>query len=101
LLATYNESGDSGIFTPGASATPGESRLEADIAFWDTTFRLFDATQVDGGGKVNTTVTTRPTTTTKSTPVLNILVLPVFDDQTTTDSDKPADKPKVKRPIIE
>ena len=101
LLATYNESGDSGIFTPGASATPGESRLEADIAFWDTTFRLFDPTQVDGGGKVNTTVTTRPTTTTKSTPVLNILVLPVFDDQTTTDSDKPADKPKVKRPVID
>ena len=101
LLATYNESGDSGIFTPGASATPNESRLEADIAFWDTTFRLFDPTQVDGGGKVNTTVTTRPTTTTKSTPVLNILVLPIFDDQTTTDTDKPADKPKVKRPVIE
>jgi len=39
ILGTFNSSGDGQPFTPGASATAQESKLEADIAFWDTTFR--------------------------------------------------------------
>ena len=39
LLAGYNEDGDNGVFTPGANATAQESRRQANIQFWDTTFR--------------------------------------------------------------
>jgi hypothetical protein len=96
LLAAYNSMGDNQTFTPGASATPAESRLEANIGFWDTTYRLFDPTA--GGGVVKTDGT-RSTTSTKSTSFMNILVLPTSsDDETTTDSDKPSEKTKVKRP---
>jgi hypothetical protein len=38
LLAAYNESGDTGEFTPGANATAKLSKSYADIAFWDITF---------------------------------------------------------------
>jgi hypothetical protein len=34
-MAAFNESGDSGLFTPGASADPKAAKLIADIAFWD------------------------------------------------------------------
>ncbi|HEV8280925.1 MAG TPA: hypothetical protein VGQ02_03635, partial [Candidatus Limnocylindrales bacterium] len=34
-MAAFNESGDSGLFTPGASADPKNARLIADIDFWD------------------------------------------------------------------
>jgi hypothetical protein len=39
LLAAYNEGGDTGEFTPGANATAKLSREQANIPFWDTTFR--------------------------------------------------------------
>ncbi len=39
VLGTFNTSGDSGVFSPGASATAQESKLEANIPFWDTTYR--------------------------------------------------------------
>jgi hypothetical protein len=39
LLAAYNTSGDTGTFTPGASATPQDSRSQANIPFWDITLR--------------------------------------------------------------
>jgi hypothetical protein len=39
LLAAYNESGDTGEFTPGANATAKVSRAQADIPFWNITFR--------------------------------------------------------------
>jgi hypothetical protein len=39
LLGAYNESGDNGVFTPGANATAQLSKLQADEAFWNTTFR--------------------------------------------------------------
>ncbi len=35
-MAAFNESGDSGLFTPGKSADPREARDIADIPFWDT-----------------------------------------------------------------
>jgi hypothetical protein len=34
--ASFNESGDSGVFTPGTSADAKNARAIADIAFWDT-----------------------------------------------------------------
>jgi hypothetical protein len=37
ILGTFNSSGDSGLFTPGVSATTQESKQEANIAFWDIT----------------------------------------------------------------
>lgn len=37
ILGSFNSSGDSGIFTPGASATAKESRYEANIPFWNVT----------------------------------------------------------------
>jgi hypothetical protein len=37
ILGAFNESGDSGVFTPGASATPKDSKLQANIVFWDIT----------------------------------------------------------------
>jgi hypothetical protein len=39
LLAGYNEDGDNGVFTPGANATAQESRRQANIQFWDNTYR--------------------------------------------------------------
>jgi hypothetical protein len=39
LLAAYNEGGDSVEFTPGVNATAKLSREQANIPFWDTTFR--------------------------------------------------------------
>jgi hypothetical protein len=39
LLAAYNESGDSVEFTPGVNATAKTSRSQANIAFWNITFR--------------------------------------------------------------
>jgi hypothetical protein len=35
-MATFNESGDSGEFTPGVSANAKESRTTAVLTFWDT-----------------------------------------------------------------
>jgi hypothetical protein len=35
ILGTYNESGDSGLFTPGVSATTKLSKDQADIDAWD------------------------------------------------------------------
>jgi hypothetical protein len=35
-MAAFNESGDSGAFTPGASADAKAARADADIAFWNT-----------------------------------------------------------------
>lgn len=37
ILGAFNESGDSGVFTPGSSATPSLSKTQADILFWNTT----------------------------------------------------------------
>jgi len=34
-MASFNESGDSGLFTPGASAMPREGRAIAEYGFWD------------------------------------------------------------------
>jgi hypothetical protein len=34
-MAAFNEGGDSGLFTPGASADPKAAKGIADIAFWD------------------------------------------------------------------
>ena len=34
-MASFNESGDTGLFTPGVSADPKASRAIADLAFWD------------------------------------------------------------------
>ena len=34
-MGAFNESGDSGAFTPGASATPKISKDIANIAYWD------------------------------------------------------------------
>jgi hypothetical protein len=34
-MAAFNESGDSGLFTPGASADPKAAKAIADIDFWD------------------------------------------------------------------
>lgn len=34
-MASFNESGDSGLFTPGASADSKAGRAAADYAFWD------------------------------------------------------------------
>jgi hypothetical protein len=34
-MAAFNESGDSGLFTPGASADPKAAKAIADYAFWD------------------------------------------------------------------
>lgn len=39
VLGSFNSSGDSLAFTPGASATAQRSREQADIDFWDVTFR--------------------------------------------------------------
>ncbi|MES3034317.1 MAG: hypothetical protein V4813_10035 [Gemmatimonadota bacterium] len=39
ILAGYNEAYDSGLFTPGASATPQASRSTANIPFWDNTYQ--------------------------------------------------------------
>ena len=39
LLAAYNEGGDSVEFTPGVNATAQLSKQQANIPFWDTTFR--------------------------------------------------------------
>src|SRR5262249_25961407 len=36
-LTNFNESGDSGLFTPGVNATPKESKDQANISFWNTT----------------------------------------------------------------
>jgi hypothetical protein len=38
-MASFNTSGDMGLFTPGASADPKAARALADIAFWDITYR--------------------------------------------------------------
>jgi hypothetical protein len=35
-MAAFNESGDSGAFTPGASATPKDSKDVANYGYWDT-----------------------------------------------------------------
>ncbi len=35
ILGSFNESGDSGVFTPGESATPSISKGQADIDAWD------------------------------------------------------------------
>ena len=35
ILGGLNEAGDSGVFTPGASATPKDSKDQADIDAWD------------------------------------------------------------------
>jgi hypothetical protein len=37
ILGAFNESGDSGIFDPGSSATPKLSKEQANIVFWDIT----------------------------------------------------------------
>jgi len=37
ILGAFNESGDSGVFTPGSSATPKLSKQQANIVFWDIT----------------------------------------------------------------
>jgi len=37
ILGSFNSSGDSLPFTPGASATPSESRFQANIPFWNVT----------------------------------------------------------------
>jgi hypothetical protein len=34
-MASFNESGDTGLFTPGASADPKAARALADYLFWD------------------------------------------------------------------
>jgi hypothetical protein len=34
-MASFNESGDSGAFTPGASAMPKESKAIANLLYWD------------------------------------------------------------------
>ena len=34
-MAAFNESGDSGVFTPGASANPKAAKAIADYVFWD------------------------------------------------------------------
>jgi hypothetical protein len=34
-MASFNESGDTGLFTPGVSADPKASRANAELAFWD------------------------------------------------------------------
>jgi len=39
ILAGYNEAGDNGVFTPGANATAQLSKRQADIPFWDITYR--------------------------------------------------------------
>jgi hypothetical protein len=39
LLAAFNSSGDSGVFTPGASATSQLSKSQANIPFWDKPIR--------------------------------------------------------------
>jgi hypothetical protein len=39
LLAEFNQSGDTGVFTPGMSATAPLSKAQADILFWDETYR--------------------------------------------------------------
>lgn len=38
-MAVFNTSGDSGQFTPGMSATSQASRSQANIPFWDVTYR--------------------------------------------------------------
>jgi hypothetical protein len=38
ILGTFNSSGDSGVFTPGSSATAQASKSQANIPFWDVTF---------------------------------------------------------------
>jgi hypothetical protein len=35
ILGAFNQSGDSGVFTPGASATAQLSKSQADIDAWD------------------------------------------------------------------
>ena len=37
VLGTFNTGGDSQAFTPGSSATAQESKLEANLIFWDAT----------------------------------------------------------------
>ena len=39
ILGSFNESGDSLPFTPGASAMAQLSKAQANIPFWDTTLR--------------------------------------------------------------
>jgi hypothetical protein len=39
LLAAYNTSGDNVLFTPGVNATAKASKAQANIPFWDITFR--------------------------------------------------------------
>ncbi len=34
-MASFNEAGDSGLFTPGASADPKSGKAIADVEFWD------------------------------------------------------------------
>jgi hypothetical protein len=34
-MASFNEAGDSGLFTPGASADPKAAKEIADVEFWD------------------------------------------------------------------
>ena len=36
ILDTFNNSGDSSLFTPGASGTPQTSKTQADLDVWDT-----------------------------------------------------------------
>ena len=37
-MASFNTSGDSGLFTPGQSADAKHARAIAAIAFWDVTY---------------------------------------------------------------
>ena len=39
ILGSYNTSGDSLDFTPGASATVAASKSQANLGFWDTTYQ--------------------------------------------------------------
>jgi hypothetical protein len=34
-MAAFNESGDSGVFTPGASANGKTAKTAANVAYWD------------------------------------------------------------------
>jgi hypothetical protein len=99
LLGTYNSSGDNQTFTPGSSATPNESRLEADIDFWDTTYHFADPIQAASGP--TTTDGTRATSPPKPTPILNkILILPAVTDDP-IDPDDPSVIPRTKKRGIE
>jgi hypothetical protein len=88
LLAAYNTSGDTVVFTPGSSATPTESKIQANVAFWDVTFH---GPEFDITGGLETRVQVSP-------PVERMIIVNSKDGPPAVDP--PEDIAPVKKSII-